>query len=236
MNNTDNRQISIPVAIIIAGVMIAGAVYLGGSRGSATADSLTGKNNQGVNAPVAGDVKAVTDKDHILGNKDAKVIVVEYSDLECPFCKTFHNTMHQVMDTYKGKSIAWVYRHFPIAQLHSKAPKEAEASECAADQGGNTAWWAFADKVFATTGSNNTLDPAELPKIAASIGLDVAKFNNCLSSGVHTAEIAADVAAASAAGAQGTPYSVILTKDGQKIVINGAEPFDTVKAKIDSVI
>lgn len=229
-----NKELSIPLAIIVAGAMIAGAVYFGGSGGPTLAGSLTGNNGAAAVAPT-GDVKPVSSDDHLIGDANAKVTIVEYSDFECPFCKSFHNTMHQVLATYAGK-VNWVYRHFPIVQLHSKAPKEAEASECAYDQGGNTAFWAFADKIFATTGSNNTLDPAQLPIIAGQIGLDVDAFNTCLNSGVHTQDIADDVTAAIAAGAQGTPYSVIVTKDGKKIVINGAEPFESVKAKLDSVL
>jgi len=80
------------------------------------------------------------------------------------------------------------------------------------------------------------LDPAQLPIIAGNIGLDVNAFNNCLSSGKYTNQINADVAAAVKAGAQGTPYSVIITKDGKKVAINGAQPLANVKAQIDALL
>lgn len=223
----------IPLAIIVAGALIAGAIYFGGKPSSVT--SLT-QNARGNQVAAVGEVAAVTAKDHILGDPaTAKLTIVEYSDLECPFCKVFHNTMHKVMDTYNGQ-VAWVFRQFPIAQLHSKAPKEAEASECAAELGGNTAFWKYIDEVFATTGSNNSLDPAELPVIASDVGLNVTAFNNCLSSGKYTKLISDAVVAATKAGAQGTPYSVIITKDGKKSPINGAQPFETVKAQIDALL
>ncbi len=218
----DNPQM-IPMAIVAAGALIAAAIYFGGShpQGNLTqgANSLTG----GTNPTASIDVADVSSADHIIGNPNAQVVAVEYSDFECPFCKVFHNTMRQIMNTYTTNQVAWVYRHFPIAQLHSKAPKEAEASECAYEQGGNTAFWSFANKVFDTTTSNNSLDPAQLPKIAGDIGLDVGAFNTCLSSGKYTKAIADDVVAAGKAGAQGTPYTVLIGKKGQRIVVNGAE-------------
>ncbi len=225
----------IPLAIVAAGALIAGAIYFGGKPSSV--NSLTNGTNTANNAAAAGVVAPVTSKDHVLGNPStAKLVIVEYSDLECPFCKVFQNTMQQVMDTYKNGEVAWVFRNFPIAQLHSKAANEAQASECAASLGGNDTYWKFIDEVFATTGSNNTLDPAELPKIAGDVGLDVTAFNKCLSSGQFAQKIADDVTAAIKAGAQGTPYSVILTKDGKKVPINGAQPFDVVKAQIDALM
>jgi protein-disulfide isomerase len=222
---------TIPLAIVVAGLLIAGAIYFGGSK-----PSTMGMNNPG-GAPTIDnlDIAAVSDKDHISGDKNADVVLIEYSDFECPFCKVFNTTVHRLMDTY-GSKLAVVYRQFPIAQLHSKAPKEAEASECAAEQGGNTAFFKFADKVFETTNSNDSLDPAQLPIIAGQIGLDVSKFNACLSSGKYTNKIAADVTAAAKAGAQGTPYSVLITRDGKKSVVNGAQPFETVKAQIDAFL
>lgn len=93
-------------------------------------------------------VNEITDADHIRGDRDAAVTVVEYSDFGCPFCGRFHSTMKQVMNNYDDNEVAWVYRHFPIPQLHPQAPRIARASECAADIGGEEAFWSFADEVF----------------------------------------------------------------------------------------
>ncbi len=227
--NTPNNSQLIPLAIIVAGLLVAGAVYFGGNK--APAGSLTGAQP----ANTAGVVAPVSDKDHILGSKDAQVVVIEYSDFECPWCKVFHATMHQVLSSY-GDKVAWVYRQSPIAQLHPKAAKESEASECATEQGGNTAFWKFADKIFEVTESNNKLDPAQLPGIATLIGLDVKTFNTCLSSGKYTSKIQADVAAASKAGMQGTPFSVIMVKGKAVGTINGYKPFEGVKAQIDALL
>ena len=111
--------------------------------------------------PMATQMRPISPDDHILGNVNAKIIIVEYSDLECPFCKMFHNTMHQVVEKSNG-NVAWVYRHYPILQLHPKAFHEAEATECAWEQGGNSAFWKYTDKLFEITPSNNGLDETQL--------------------------------------------------------------------------
>lgn len=228
--SSNKNSVSVPLAIVVAGAMIALAVYFGGSG-----IKLPGTNSLAT-VTTPGEVEPVGANDRVIGNKDAEIIVIEYSDLECPFCKVFHNTMHQIVDEYAGK-VAWVYRHFPIKQLHSRAIKEAEASECAADQGGSTVFWNFIDAVFARTNANNTLDPAELPKIAGELGLDVPRFNECLTSGQFTEKIESDVSKAVSAGAKGTPYSIIVDKSGEQInTINGAEPIDMVREKIDAAL
>ena len=96
--------------------------------------------------PIEKQIQPISADDHILGNTNAKIIVVEYSDLDCPFCKTFHNTMHQVIKN--NPDVAWVYRHYPIPQLHPNAFRKAEETECAWEQKGNDGFWKYADKVF----------------------------------------------------------------------------------------
>ncbi len=228
METEQSNKFLIPLAIMVAGGLVAGAIYFGGSSQPTTNDGRPTANTKI-------DIAAVSEKDHILGSRNSELVIVEYSDTECPYCKVFHNTMKQVMSTYEGK-VAWVYRHFPIPQLHAKAIKEAEATECAAELGGNLAFWKYVDKIFEITPSNDGLNPDELPKIAGEIGLDVAAFNECLTSGRHNATIMKSIEEATKAGARGTPYSVIISRDGTKTVINGAEPLASVKAKIDSLL
>lgn len=186
----------------------------------------------------AGNVKQVDSQDHILGNPKAAVRLVEYSDFECPFCKRFHPVVKQIMDEYgKDGRVALVYRHFPLDSLHSKARKEAQASECANELGGNDAFWAYADKIFEVTPSNNNLDLSLLPKLAEEIGLDRAKFETCLAGdargGKYADHIEADVQNATASGGTGTPYSVVIAANGKTFPINGAQPYRVVKSIID---
>lgn len=226
MEQTQPNKFLVPGAIVVAGALIALAIYSGGTKVPAS---------RGLTDTAAEPLPAVTSKDHILGNPSADVVIVEYSDTECPFCKVFHNTLKEIMSTYNGK-VAWVYRQFPIPQLHSRAPKEAEATECAAELGGATVFWKYLDTVFTTTNSNDSLDPAELPKIASSLGLDVTAFNSCLSSGKYADKVQKSIEEAIKIGARGTPYSVLVAKDGRQTVVNGAEPIESVKAKIDALL
>lgn len=89
----------------------------------------------------------VSSADHIRGDKNAKVFMIEYSDYECPFCIRFHPTTKQVTDNYKD--VALVYRHFPLEQLHPNAKPAAIASECVFTLGGEDAFWKFTDLAFA---------------------------------------------------------------------------------------
>lgn len=222
-----------PVAVIIAGALIAGAVIYSSGKTPTTANAP----QQQVAAQQTGDLEAmkpVSKEDHIRGNPEASVKIVEYSDTECPFCKRFHTTMQQVMDEYgKSGKVAWVYRHFPLDQLHSKARKEAEAIECAAELGGNDKFWSYLDRLMEVTPANNGLDPAELPKIAQYVGLDTGKFNECLSSGKYAQKIEEHVQNATATGGNGTPWSIVVGKNDKKYPLSGAQPYASVKQLID---
>jgi len=226
----DNKLL-VPASIIIAAIVIAGALFMvnKGDSQPKNNDSAAKKENVGF----ADKMKLLSENDHILGSPNANIIIVEYSDTECPFCKKFHETMHQVIDEYgKDKKVAWVYRHFPIAQLHPKAAKEAEASECAFDQGGNTAFWKYIDRIYEITPSNNGLDPKKLPEIAVEMGLDDAEFKRCLDDEDNKNKVADSLADAIASGGRGTPHNIMLVGD-EKIEIPGAQPFSIVKNVID---
>ena len=220
---------SLSVVLILAGCSNLRASLLGAGD-TASPPSAQGVNDQ---APSKITVRPVDAKnDHIRGDKNAKITIVEYSDLECPFCKNFHNTMIQVLDANKA-NVRWVYRHFPLDSLHSQARKEALASECASEQG---KFWEFIDLVFQETTSNDGLDLAKLPDYARRINLNVNQFNACVSSEKYAAAIREDEQDAQAAGARGTPYSVILGPKGETIPISGALPAAQVQSAIDSLL
>lgn len=232
---TNTHPLAMPIAVVIAGALIAGAVIYSG--GKAPAPDTANQPQQPVAQQNTGDLEKMTpisSKDHIRGNPDAPVKIVEYSDTECPFCKRFHTTMKEVMDEYgKDGKVAWVYRHFPLDQLHSKARKEAVALECANEQGGNDKFWSYADRLYEVTPANNGLDPAELPKIAQYVGLDTTKFNTCLGSTKYDKHIEDEVQNAQATGGNGTPWSIVVGKNGKKYPLSGAQPLSAIKQLID---
>lgn len=232
-------SLNIPIAIVFAGILIAGSIIFS-NKSIAGVPAAGGVPPPAADAPVADvDVKLLklTDDDHILGNPDADVVVIEYSDTECPFCKRLHETMLQVAKEYgTSGQVAWVYRHFPL-DMHPKARKEAEALECANELGGNDAFWKYIDKIFEITPGNNGLDATMLPKIAGMIGLDAVKFTTCLDSGKYAPRVQRDFENGASVGVRGTPYSIIWNrKTGKQIPMNGAYPFENVKSLLDGVI
>jgi protein-disulfide isomerase len=247
----------IPGAIILAGFLIATGIYL------TKRDDSPVISEQPVKKSI--NVDPITKDDHLLGDPNSNITIVEYSDTECPFCKRFDTTMNSIIDTYgKDSKVAWVYRHFPLDSLHSKARKEAEATECANELGGNSAFWSYLGLIYKNTPTNNGLDPAQLPIFAKTARLDVAKFNTCLASGKYASSVQADLQSGIKIGIQGTPYSVMILKkpitddqntaivnftvqnqlsayvkvsDNRKeISLNGALPLEAIKKIIDTVL
>ena len=254
------NNLMIPASIILAGFLIAGGIYLSDKSKTPT----TQNNNPAATNSIDINLNPVSKTDHILGNPDAAVTVVEFSDTECPFCKMFQTTMQTVIDTYgKDGKVAWVYRDFPL-DMHPKSRKESEAIECVNELGGSTAFWKMLDMIYTNTPSNNGLDATKLPEFAKEAGVDVTKFNTCLASGKYASTVEAYVQDGLKAGVQGTPFSVLVLKnalssdaetaiqtyilnnnlaqnvtissDKKEIVLNGALPIEMVKSIIDTLL
>lgn len=233
------NQYLIPAAILIAGAFVAAALYFSSSTSVPVA--IDAGNNQPAVAqqpePTGSTdaVRPVTSEDHIKGSLDAPIKIVEYSDFECPFCKRFHDTMNEVMDKYGDSGeVAWVFRQFPLEQLHPvKAQAVAVASECAAEQGGNDAFWKFTDGYFDVTLTNNRTDiETVIPQLVKEAGLDQIAFQTCFESEKYDDHIASDIANAVETGGRGTPWSVMIGPDGTTYPINGAQPLAAVEQLI----
>lgn len=241
ISQTPAPKLTTPMAVIVAGVIVAIAVFASNSKVSSPKVVTTGNQpqQQTVAPQPRGDITKVRpvdlNTDHIKGDKNAKVFLIEYSDFECPFCKRFYPTTQQVLDQYEGK-VALVYRHYPLS-FHANAEKEAEASECANEQGGNDAFWKYADKIFERTTSNGTgftLD--KLVPLAKEIGLDGAKFKTCLDSGKYAQHVQDDENNGQEAGVTGTPGNIIWAQDTKPQLVEGAVPFENIKVVIDQVL
>lgn len=225
---------SVPVAIIIAGALVAGAVYFSNvnprqiSPQAAPAISVAPTP-----APASLDIAPITSEDHIRGSQNAKITILEYSDLECPFCKVFHQSMVRAIQDYPDK-IRWIYRHAPIASNHPKAFAEENASECAAAQG---KFWEFTDVIFANTPSNNGLNLDDLPKYAKQAGVaDIPAFQKCVTSDQFKAKVEADLQDGIKAGLEGTPFNMIIKADGTKVQLGGGVPYGQLKGIIDGAL
>lgn len=228
----EKNKFFLPIAIVLAGALISGAVLYTRSS-SQPAATIGGTVQQGGgDAPEAGGIANVSrDDDAVLGNPDAPITIIEFSDFQCPFCRKFYKeTLPQIKKEYlvSGK-VKFVYRDFPLVQIHPGAMPAAEGAECAKEQG---KFWEMHDTIFdeqEKQGSGTvqfTVD--DVKKWAAKIGLNTSKFNQCLSSGKFAQEVEKDIADGSTAGVSGTPATFI---NGR--LITGAQPFAAFKAIIE---
>lgn len=186
---------------------------------------------------------ASVDDDPILGDKNAPVTIIEFSDYECPFCKRHFDSTHaelvkKYIDTGKVKL---VFRDFPLSFHEPMASKEAIAASCARDQGGDKKYFEFHDEIFKRTTSNGTgLDDAKIQTIASDLKLNIGTFTTCLVNTAKADEVKKDIADGSAAGASGTPTFLIGKStsdskiDGDLVV--GAQPFAAFQAVIDPLL
>jgi len=165
------------------------------------------------------------DDDPTWGPVDAPVTIVEFGDYQCPFCKRFYDeTLPQIQATYEGR-VRFVYRDFPLAAIHPRAQKAAEASECADDEG---RFWEYHALLWA---NQQELDVASLKAYAAQVGLDTATFDDCLDSGKNAQEVQKDYSDGISYGVQGTPSFFI---NGQQLL--GAQPFSEFQTMIDGLL
>lgn len=224
------NKVFIPISIVVSGLIIAGAIFL----------TTKEQKPAGQVADIAElKIAPIDTTDHILGNPNAEIVIVEYSDLECPYCKGFHETMKKIMDEYgpTGK-VAWVYRHFPLTQIHPDAKPAAEATECVAKLGGNDKFWEYTNKLSA--GAPESLSTENLLKTATEAGINEAEFKACLASDYPKQEVAKDIADGNAIAAVdkdfGTPYNILISKSAAQKVIRGNQPYINVKGAIDAIL
>jgi protein-disulfide isomerase len=162
------------------------------------------------------------DQGFVRGAKDAPVTIVEFSDFQCPYCKTANATVKQVLERYPGK-VRLVFRDFPLASIHPQAPKAHEAARCAAEQG---KFWEYHDLLF---DRSPKMTPADLKQYAQELKLESAAFDKCLDSGKHAAAVDKDAQEGAGLGLTGTPSFFI---NGKQLV--GAQPLTAFQKIIDN--
>jgi len=189
------------------------------------------------NAVVANAVVAV-DGAPFLGDKSAALTLIEFSDLQCPFCaRHARETFPQIERDYiRTGKVKYVLRDFPLESIHPQAFKGHEATRCAGEQG---KYWEMHARLLA---DQKSLSPNDLTEHARTLGLDVPSFQLCLDSGKYAAGIRTDLAEGSKAGVSGTPSFFLGVSDpnDSKVkvlkVIVGAQPFANFKEAIDSLL
>jgi protein-disulfide isomerase len=215
-------SVTIPVAIVIGGLTVALAIYVSTPKQRTDLHPLL--------------VRPVSASDHILGNPAAKVKIIEYSDFDCDYCKDFHSTLHQIIanEGTRGE-VAWVFRSFPISEIHDNALSHARAAECVAEVGGNDAFWKFANALFANQPANSNRY-GELAKAAGIVSST--EFATCYANPPKelTDRIRADRDNALDMGATGTPFSLIVVEGKEPIVMDGAYSYDAVRELVEEAL
>jgi protein-disulfide isomerase len=228
---------AIPAAIVVGFALIAAAIFFSGNDAPLPQNNVTDAGKDTNIAEIKrSPIKPIDKDDHIKGNPNAPIVVLTYTDFDCPYCKKFHETMNQIMSAYgKDGKVAWVYRHSPIPQLHPSAPRIAQASECVAKLGGSDGFWKFADLAFGERGTNEPTNTSRLTEFATEAGVSATAFDSCLEDEQTKPQVSEDIADAVNAGVKGTPYSLVLV-GGQQGVINGAQPYEYVSSVLDTLI
>lgn len=225
--------INTPMAIVTAGVLVALAVIF--TQPPRTTSLKNKPENNGLGTQIPKQNVAVRPTDAVRGDiETADVIIVEYSDSDCPFCERFHNTMKEII-TLPNIKVAWIYRHFPLS-IHPNAENEAVALECVKDLGGNNAFWNYLDSIIGMTFSPEK-STSMLTALAKDEGIDTTLFSTCIKSPAKKAFVQAQSDEAQAFGAKGTPFSVLInTKTGAQQVIPGALPTEQLTSALNAFV
>lgn len=229
-NQNNKQSLNLSVSILIAGVLIAGAVIYAVGAKNQPAVAPSGGNQP---APTFDQLMKLTSRDVILGDPNAPVTFIEYGDYQCPFCARFFSTVESSLkDNYiKDGKVRFVFRDLSI--LGSESQGAAEAAECAKDQG---KFWPFHDALYTAEEAdaqenNGNLNRDLFLRLAGQVGMNTKDFGSCYDAHKYTQVVKDVTRAAQAAGLNGTPSSLV---NGQLVV--GAQPYSYFSQTIDSLL
>lgn len=217
-------EVTQPVAIIVAGVLIAGAIVFINLHPGAPADA-----QQGTAPAATANVPAPSASDHIIGSPSAPIVLIEYSDFQCPYCQMIYPTLQKITSGSSGQ-IAWAMREYPLYQIHPNAMPAADAAECIADQLGNDGFWKFADAIFA---DQTKMSDAYYAQLAQQFGANPTTYNACVTAQKFSSRINQEISDAQSSGGNGTPFTIVFnTTTGKQYPISGALPEAQIRAVI----
>jgi len=218
----NNKNLT-PIAIVVAGILIAGAViYVNQGKEELLEKGKAQIQQENFSEKELGN-KISLENEPVLGESSAPVTIIEFSDFECPFCARYANTtFNQIKQAYieSGKAKI-VFKNFPLP-FHRNAKIAAEAGECALSQG---KFWEYKELLFK---NQSALSVEDLKKYAVDLGLDAEKFNKCLDTDETRKEVEEDLKEGREANIEGTPSFLI---NGELLV--GAQPFSAFQKVIE---
>ena len=189
------------LALVTAFLIALAIYYYGTTRGGSVQSEQLAEEQTRI------DLLTPTPTDHVLGNRNASIFLVVYSDTECKFCKRFHTALEGIVADYK--SVAMVYRNFPLG-IFKRSYFEFQATECAFEQGGDEAFFKYLHTLYEVTPSDDGLDPAELPRIAGEVGLNQTSFIECLEANRNREKIDVHVSTGNLLDARPVPHVFML--------------------------
>lgn len=227
---------SIPIAIVIAGILIAGSVILTQSSGQ---QAGIGQAENDSDTEILADlstVRPVEAGDFVRGNREAAIKLVEYADFNCSFCNLFHQTMQDIVADFETQGgVAWVVRWWPV--LGQNSSLLAEATECVGEIGGEEAYWNYTDRIYESIHDERSFSEEKIEEFAVEFGVNASDLRTCLESGRHQAKINLDAEEAQLSGGRGTPHSVIINEEtGERRAIPGAQPYEEVARLINELL
>ena len=219
-------------ALLFVVSLFMGGLSFGGN-GNAVAGGDSGGNVAPTELAAVNAGALIEDNDPVLGDSDAGVTIIEFSDFQCPFCERVANGAiadFKRSSYFSDGEVNLIYKHLPLNSIHPYAQKAGEAAECANRQG---SFWEYHDALFANQG---VLDVDSLKSYAAQVGLNTGDFNSCLDNGDASSEVSKETAQGQSVGARGTPFFVVVNNDnGKSTTVSGAVPWTNFEAAISAV-
>lgn len=223
---TFREQYTLPFAIVVAGAILAVAIY-----------AVRTEPTPSVGAGSPEHVTPVGPNDHIFGNPDAPIKLVEYADIDSAHSKQFHGALEQLMTEYGPKGqVAWVYRHLPLLDRGVASAAHAEAAECAGFVGGADMFWHFINALHTSAPGESQFRVEGYAAIASQLGIASEPFTTCLQDGRFTKKVYDDSTNALRAGAKGAPYTIVLVEGKTPVGIQGSLNYDDLKRVVDEVL
>ncbi|HFZ8522905.1 thioredoxin domain-containing protein [Aeromonas caviae] len=177
----------------------------------------------------------VSDGKHIYGDLTARFTLVEFSDIECPYCKRFHDTPKQIVDASKG-NVNWQWKHMPLDFHNPAALKEAVAAECISEQKGNRGFWVFINDMFEHTQGNGA-GVRDLSALVTGVGANLDAFRECLAAGKMDEKVQENIQQAKGLGINGTPATFVVdNKTGKSQLLGGAQPPEAIMAAMRKML
>ncbi len=214
----------IPIVIVLSGALVAFAVYAhivkNYTRSAPSVQSTTS-------------IRAINAQDHIYGNPNAPVTVIEYSDFNCYSCGELQHTLERVMHDYGPTGqVAWIFRELPLTNRTPTTLKISQAAECVAKTSGNSTFWKFTNLLFA----NQPVDDTKLGQYITTAGGDPEAVASCVMSGSVNKHIKSSRANAIASGVTGVPTTFIIENGGAPVVIKGSYPYAYIKQAVATAL